>query len=344
MNKPVLVFKIGTSSITTSDGEVDLHLLQDLAAQIAELHQQYHIVIVSSGAVGTGKRFIPNYSGKLEERKAAAAIGNPILVNRYAEAFKPFNIPIAQSLCERQHFSNRHPFLQLRETYRELWKHGVIPIANENDVVSNLELKFSDNDELATLLAVGFGAEVLLIATSVEGVLDGSGAVVRSINSFDASILGLARQEKSAGGLGGMVSKLTYARLATSLGIRVVIFSARAESALQNAISGAIGTDCRARNASATARQKWLASGSIVNGRLQVDAGARKALENRKSLLGVGVVNVQVPFGKGEVFDMTDEDGFPFAIGLAKLSSDELVARKGEQNLLVAGADDIVLL
>jgi glutamate 5-kinase len=190
MNKPVLVFKIGTSSITTSDGEVDLSLLQELAAQIADLHQQYHIVIVSSGAVGTGKRFIQGYSGKLEERKAAAAIGNPILVNRYAEAFRPYQIPIAQSLCERQHFSNRHQFLQLRETYRELWKHGVIPIANENDVVSNLELKFSDNDELATLLAVGFGAEVLLIATSVEGVLDAAGSVVSSIDHFDASVLG----------------------------------------------------------------------------------------------------------------------------------------------------------
>lgn len=344
MNKPVLVFKIGTSSITTPDGEVDLSLLQDLAAQIAELHQHYHIVIVSSGAVGTGKRFIPGYSGKLEERKAAAAIGNPILVNRYAEAFKPYNIPIAQSLCERQHFSNRHPFLQLRETYRELWKHGVIPIANENDVVSNLELKFSDNDELATLLAVGFGAEVLLIATSVEGVLNSEGAVVKSIESFDASILGLARQEKSAGGLGGMVSKLTYARLATSLGIRVVIFSARAEAALKSAIEGSIGTDCKARKATATARQKWLASGSVVNGRLQVDGGARKALESRKSLLAVGVLKVQAHFGKGEVFDVVDEEGFPFAVGLAKIGSEELECRRGEQKLLVAGADDIVLL
>jgi glutamate 5-kinase len=344
MNKPVLVFKIGTSSITTPSGEVDLVLLQHLAAQIAALHEHYHVVIVSSGAVGTGKRFIKGYSGKLEERKAAAAIGNPILVNKYAEAFASYNIPIAQSLCERQHFSNRHQFLQLRETYRELWKHGVIPIANENDVVSNLELKFSDNDELATLLAVGFGAEVLLIATSVEGVLDAESKVVRSIDHFDAQVLGLARQEKSAGGLGGMISKLTYARLATSLGIRVVIFGAREPSALQRAIEGGLGTNCPPRKATATARQKWLASGRVVNGRIAVDAGAKRALEARKSLLAVGVLGVQQPFDKGEVFDMVDEEGFPFAIGLAKVSSEDLHLRRGEQNLLVAGADDIVLL
>ena len=343
MSKTVLVFKIGTSSITTN-GEVDDVLMEQLAAQLSALHRQYHIVIVSSGAVGTGKRYIKGYSGRIEERKAAAAIGNPILINKYAKVFEPYGIPIAQSLCERQHFSTRHQFLQLRETYRELWKHGIIPIANENDVVSNLELKFSDNDELATLLAVGFGAEVLLIATSVSGVLDGEGQVVRKIDRFDHQVMGLANKEKSSGGLGGMVSKLTYARLATGLGIRVVIFSAREENGITKALAGEIGTDCPAKEATASARQKWLASGSIVNGRIKVDDGARQALEKRKSLLAVGVTEIVSEFGKGEVFDVSDAQGQVFAVGLAKLSSKELSDRKGEQKLLVAQADDIVLL
>jgi glutamate 5-kinase len=344
MHRPVLVFKIGTSSITTENGEVDVPLLEQIAEQLANLHSKYDIVIVSSGAVGTGKRFIHQYSGKIEERKAAAAIGNPILISKYSKAFSPYNIPIAQSLCERQHFSNRHQFLQLRETYRELWKNGVIPIANENDVVSNLELCFSDNDELATLLAVGFGAEVLLIATSVQGVLDKDGEVVRKISSFDSHVMSLASKEKSSGGLGGMISKLTYARLATSMGIRVVIFNARLQGNILQALKGEAGTDCPPKEATANARQKWLASGSIVNGRLMVDEGARKALQARKSLLAVGVKEVLSPFEKGEVFDMVDETGRAFAVGLAKISSTELQGRSGEQKLMVAGADDIVFI
>ena len=191
MQKPILVFKIGTASITDANGNLDEAVVQSIASQLATLHKEFHIVLVSSGAVGTGKKFIKNYSGKIEERKAAAAIGNPILIYKYSEAFSKYKIPIAQSLCERGHFSDREKFLQLRATYEELWKNGIIPIANENDVVSSRELKFSDNDELATLLAVGFGAQLLMIGTSVPGVLDTEEKVVRKIEKFDQKILSL---------------------------------------------------------------------------------------------------------------------------------------------------------
>lgn len=344
MSKPVLVFKIGTSSITTSEGEVDEVLLESIAQQIAILHQEYDIVIVSSGAVGTGKKFIQGYSGKIGERKAAAAIGNPLLVGKYARAFEKHGIPIAQSLCERHHFSNRNQFLQLRETYKELWKHGVIPIANENDVVSNLELKFSDNDELATLLAVGFGAKYLLIATSVPGVLNAENELVSLIDSFTPAILGYARKDKSAAGLGGMISKLTFARLATSLGIQTVIFGARSEDGIIRAVAGTNGTVCIAKKATANARQKWLASGRKVYGRVQVDEGAKKALQSRKSLLAVGVTEIQRNFEKGEVFDIVDQEGWIFAVALAKIDSSEVISKKQEQKAIVAGADDIVLI
>lgn len=344
MSKPVLVFKIGTSSITTSEGEVDEVLLESIAQQIAILHQEYDIVIVSSGAVGTGKKFIQGYSGKIGERKAAAAIGNPLLVGKYARAFEKHGIPIAQSLCERHHFSNRNQFLQLRETYKELWKHGVIPIANENDVVSNLELKFSDNDELATLLAVGFGAKYLLIATSVPGVLNAENELVSLIDSFTPAILGYARKDKSAAGLGGMISKLTFARLATSLGIQTVIFGARSEDGIIRAVEGTNGTVCIAKKATANARQKWLASGRKVYGRVQVDDGAKKALQSRKSLLAVGISEVLRSFEKGEVFDIVDQEGWVFAVALAKIDSNEIMSKKQEQKAIVAGTDDIVLI
>lgn len=344
MSKPILVYKIGTSSITTSEGVVDENLLDSIAQQIATLHERFHIVIVSSGAVGTGKKFIQDYSGKIGERKAAAAIGNPILVGKYAKAFQKHNIPIAQSLCERHHFSNRNHFLQLRDTYQELWKHGIIPIANENDVVSNFELKFSDNDELATLLAVGFGAKYLLIATSVPGVLDANNEVVPRIEHFTPAVLGYARKDKSAVGLGGMISKLTYARLATSLGIQTVIFGARTENGILEAVEGNVGTICVAKNVNATARQKWLASGTKVYGRIQVDEGAKEALQKRKSLLAVGVTDVLRPFEKGEVFDIVDEEGWVFGVALAKLPSSEIMTKKQEHKSIVASADDIVII
>ncbi len=344
MQKPVLVFKIGTSSITDTSGNLDETVVYDIAKQLASLHKQFHIVIVSSGAVGSGKKFIKNYSGKIEERKAAAAIGNPLLVYKYAEAFSKYKIPIAQSLCERGHFSDRSKFLQLRATYEELWKNGIIPIANENDVVSSRELKFSDNDELATLLAVGFGAQYLLIGTSVAGVLDAEGKVIKTIEKFDDKILSLATKETSAAGLGGMISKLTFAHLATSMGIKVVIFSAREKNGLVQAIKEKTGTVCYAKNVSKTARQKWLASGSLVIGSIAVDEGAYKALLKRKSLLVVGVKQVNVSFGEGEAFEITDEEGNAFAVARARISSRQLEKNLKQQNLVLAHADDIVIL
>jgi len=213
MKKPILVVKFGSASITTKEGEVDERIVLEIARQIASLQKKYNIVLVSSGAVAAGKRFLPSYTGTLSERKAAAAIGNPILINTYSTYFRPFKISLAQSLCERHHFSNRDQFLQLKNTYEELWRNNVIPIANENDVVSNKELKFSDNDELATLIAVGFGAEKLLFSTSVPGVLDANNKIIPQIETIDRDILGLARKDKSSVGLGGMTSKLNFARL-----------------------------------------------------------------------------------------------------------------------------------
>src|SRR5690606_16036838 len=195
MKKPVLVIKFGSASITTESGEIDERIVLEIARQTAQLQPIYNIVLVSSGAVAAGKRFIIDYQGTLSERKAAAAIGNPLLVRTYSTYFKPFGIALAQSLCERQHFANRTQFLQLKDTYMELWKNNIIPIANENDVVSNKELKFSDNDELATLIAVGFDAEQILFSTSVPGVLDAKGKVVPEIKVIDKDSFSLVRKE-----------------------------------------------------------------------------------------------------------------------------------------------------
>lgn len=344
MKKPILILKIGTAAITRPDGSPDEPVMVDIARQVARLHPAYRLVIVSSGAVGTGRRLLRRWRGSLVERKAAAAIGNPLLLGKYAQFLAPYGIALAQTLCERQHFSRRAQFLQLRDTIHTLWKNDIIPIANENDVVSNLELKFSDNDELATLLAVGLDADRLLLGTSVPGVLDSAGQVVRHISTFDDAVLGLARAETSGPGLGGMVSKLTFARLATRLGIEVVIFGVREPDAIWQAAAGQCGTFCAAASFSPPARRRWLASGSLVAGRIEVDAGAGRAVQQRRSLLGVGVTGVQGDFVAGEVVELALADQVPFAVARTRLSAPTLASLQGSHDVIVAHADEIVLL
>jgi glutamate 5-kinase len=341
MSKSILVIKFGSSSITHANGEVNEQTLEKIAAQVATLQPNYHIVLVSSGAVAAGKSVIKNYKGTLSERKAAAAIGNPLLIAKYNHYFQKYGIAIAQSLCERHHFSQREQFLQLKETYQELWKNGVIPIANENDVVSNVELKFSDNDELATLIATGFGAEKLLISTSVGGLLDSNGEIIRHVQKIDSDILSVVSSDTSSTGLGGMISKLTFTRLASRLGIKVVIFGLEQGRGIIDALEEKIGTVFEAQEASLTARQKWLATGSLIAGKAVLDKGAVKAIGQRKSLLSVGVIEYLGDFDKGEVIELLDISRNPVAIARARCSKSEL--QQANSSIEVAHADDIVI-
>lgn len=343
MQKPVLVIKLGTAVISSGDGKIDENIIKKLAEEIASLIKTHNVVLVSSGAVGSGKAFIKNYKGTLIERKAAAAVGNPILIQLYHKYFSAFDITVAQALCERHHFSNRFQFLQLKQTFAEFWNNNIIPVVNENDLVSNVELKFSDNDELSTLIAIGFDAETLLICTSVGGFLDSEKNIIPVVEKIDNKILGFVNAEKSAVGLGGMVSKLTFTRLATSLGIRVVMCGLAGETPLIAALSGKKGTTFTPRKSNLKARQKWLASGSITIGSLQVDKGAEKALLGRKSLLTVGILNVKGSFSSGEVVQLINEEENIIGVAKVKLDAVEMNEQLSAKNALAAHADDIVI-
>lgn len=344
IQKPILILKFGTASITQKNGEPDETIIAEIARQVAFLHTDYRIVMVSSGAVGAGKHFIKNYTGAIAERKAAAAIGNPLLLNIYAKYFSKYNIQIAQSLCERQHFGNREQFLQLKETYQELWENDIIPIANENDVVSNRELKFSDNDELATLIATGFGAEIMMICTLTGGLLDKEKNIIRKIENIDNHILSLVDNSKSALGSGGMASKLTFTKLATRMGIKVIIFGMKEPDGILKAIAGEAGSLFLPQEVNLSSRNKWLASGSLTVGTLQIDAGAAKALLKRSSLLAVGIKKVKGEFEIGEVVEITDNQGIMVAVARTKVSSVELSTNLKTLNYEVANANDIVLI
>ncbi len=343
MEKPVAILKIGTASITDVNGELNQAVMVEIARQLGSLHRQYNWIVVSSGAVGNGKNFLNDYQGSIIERKAAAAIGNPILLQKYAQFLAPYKINIAQSLCERSHFSNEEQLNQLKQTFMELWKNGVIPIANENDVVSNLELKFSDNDELATLLGVGFGASLLLLGTSVSGVIDSGGNTISKIPNIDENILSLATSSISSHGLGGMISKLTFARLATKMGIQTVIFDIRKYGAIEKAIKGDTGTLCLAHSSSKKQRQEWLSSGNIVRGKVLIKENALTKLLKGEPVHLAGVLDIIEPFAKGEVFEILDKSRKSVAVARAQYASNSVQINIEKGNIL-AKAEEIILL
>lgn len=343
MSKPILVIKFGTASITLPSGEPDVTIISEVARQVSLLHQTYRIIIVSSGAVGAGKAYLSDYKGTMTQRKAAASVGNPLLVALYAQHFAPNGIFIAQSLCERQHFANRNKFLQLKSTFEELWINNIIPIVNENDVVSDRELKFSDNDELATLLAVGFGAETVMFCTSVGGLLDDAGQIIGNVSNVN-EVFKFVKTDKSFLGLGGMASKLTFAKLATRMGIRVVIFGMKQQDELLKALEGKAGTEMSPKKSTLSARNRWLGSGGLVSGMLKVDEGATKALLKRKSLLAVGVVEVTGDFETGEIIEIYGPDEEMIAVARARETSEAIKKNLKTINFEVAHANDIVLL
>ena len=342
MSGKVLVVKLGTAVISNQEGNIDTGIIQKVAAEIASLSKKYKLVLVSSGAVGSGKKFLRDYKGTLSERKAAAAVGNPILIQLYAQYFAPHGIPVAQALCERVHFSNRKQFLQLKETFSTFWENGILPVVNENDLVSNVEIKFSDNDELATLIAIGFDASALVLCTSSGGLLDDQKQVIPRIDKV-ASVMKYVSTEKSGLGLGGMISKLTFTRLATSLGIQVVICGLKGDKPLTAALEGRNGSYFVPQSSTLGARQKWLASGSVTLGTIYVDKGAAKALQSRKGLLTVGITSVTGKFGVGEVVQLMDEEGTILGVAKTRADAKAINNQLTVKNVIAAHADDIVL-
>ena len=337
MEKPVLVIKIGSSVIADAEGNLTTAVVQNLAGQVAALLENYRIILVSSGAVSSGKNYLKNYKRKLVERKAAAAIGNPVLIREYGKYFSRYGIQVAQALLERHHFSNRQQFLQIKDTIAELWKNDILTIVNENDFVSDRELKFSDNDELATLMAVAFNAEVLLLCTTAGGFLNDQNQVIPQVDNMD-SVLPYLRTGASRYGTGGMASKLTFTRLATTLGIRVVICGM---GSFGQALKGQNGTTFTPKASTLRERQKWLASGSMTIGSVQIDDGALQALKDRKSLLAIGIVRVQRGFSGGEVVELLNHQGAIVGVAKMKIGAGEL--EDNRKNNLAAHADDIVL-
>lgn len=328
------VVKVGTSVLTGSDGRLDPARIAHLAEQLsAVMDTGRKVALVSSGAVGAGlgQLGLSRRPDNLRQLQAAAAVGQAYLIRAYDEGLKRHGRHAAQLLLTHEDFDSRLRYLNMRNTLTALFEYDAVPIINENDTISVDEIKFGDNDRLAAMVTNLVQAPLLVILSVVDGLYrsdPGSGSegeVVPLVPHLDEEILGLAGSSRSAGGTGGMQSKLQAARLVTQAGGSVVIASGKKNDPLTRILAGErVGTLFLARGRTHGARKRWIGLTARPRGHYVVDAGARRALETgNKSLLAIGIVDVVGEFGKGDVVGIQDPEGREFARGLTNFATPE---------------------
>ena len=345
-NSRLIVVKVGTSGITTSEGSLDEEEMQKLTSQIAAAAKQGDkVVLVTSGAVAAGiaELGIPPKPNDVVFQQAAAATGQSVLMAKYRELFKVHGQKVAQILLTAEDLSNRASYVHTCNVLRMLLKTGVIPIINENDVTSVDELRlkegykvnFSDNDILSVLVASAIGADMIIILSDVDGLYtaDPREASARLIKTVDAITpeLKSSLNGKSKLGRGGIQSKIKAAEIATSCGIPVVIANSRRGNVLLDVLAGKdVGTYFKPQNPM-PAVERWIAYGAAVKGQLHVNEGAKKAILEGSSLLPVGITRVVGHFNVGDVVSIVDEGKVEFAKGNPNYTSGELNLIKGLQ-------------
>jgi glutamate 5-kinase len=340
-----VVIKLGTNVVagTSTDASAYLKPLVRSIARLKESGRQ--VVLVSSGAVGLGAAKLGLHQTRLRDvvtRQTCAAVGQSLLMQTYERLFSRHGIKIAQVLLTREDFTDRRRYLNLRHTTEKLLKLGVLPIVNENDVVSTAELEyvvegsqsiFSDNDRLSALVMSKLEAEALVILTNVDGLLSRSpteripdsdtSEIIRLVTAITPRLKALA-QGRSVGGRGGMLTKLEAAEIAMRAGGLVVIANGTKPHTLDRIFAGEqIGTafvsDSRLQG-----KRRWIGYAASVRGQLVVNAGARDAImKGKASLLASGVVRVEDDFDAMQVINIVDSQGELFARGISNYGSQE---------------------
>ena len=347
-----IVVKLGTGVLTDSRKQPDAAQMGRLAAQLARQRQAgKEIVLVSSGAVGAGMGALgyEKRPAELAELQACAAVGQSRLMAMYERLFGAYGLAVAQILLTHEDLAHHERHLNARNTLITLLHHGVVPVINENDVVSFTELKFGDNDKLSALVASLLPADLLVILTTVDGLMEGFGQAdartIPTVERIDAALEKIAGGTSSATAVGGMSSKLQAAKIAVRSGIPLVIASGRKKESLARVIAGEQeGTLFVPHPGRLRGHKRWIAFFHHPQGAVFVDAGARKALrENGKSLLPPGIARCEGQFAAGDVVRICDLDGTEFARGIAKFDSAAVRARKLPKEELVH-RDDLVIL
>ena len=347
-----IVVKLGTGVLTDSRKQPDLAQMEQLIGQIAGQRKAgKEMVLVSSGAVGAGMGALgyQKRPGELAELQACAAVGQTRLMAIYEKFFAQFQLQVAQVLLTHDDLEHHERHLNARNTLVTLLKHGVVPIINENDAVSFTEIKFGDNDRLSALVASLLPADLLVILTTVDGVIENFGKAnpktIPVIEQIDSAVEKIGGGTDSATAVGGMASKIQAAKIAVRSGIPLVIASGKKKNVLARVVAGEEeGTLFVAQPAKLQGRKRWIAFFHHPKGALFVDDGAKKALrESGKSLLPPGVARCEGNFDAGEVVRICDLDGMEFARGIAEFGSTEITSRK-LQRVEVVHRDNLVIL
>lgn len=331
-----LVVKVGTSVLSKDDDTLDDHRLAALASQIHLVRQTGRkVVLVSSGAIGSGIGLLglEKRPDDLPHLQAAAAVGQAHLIRRYDDCLKKHGYHTAQLLLTANDFKQRSRYLNVRNTLLTLFEYQAVPIVNENDTVSIAEIKFGDNDRLAALVSHLLDAPLLVILSVIDGLYDGdptnpASRVIPLVAEWDDALLKLATRDRSKRGTGGMHTKLAAAHTATAVGGNVIIANGRNARVLEQILAGEeVGTLFLAQGAAMPAWKRWIGFSLPPKGRLILDDGARKAVQQLgRSLLAIGITGVHGDFSKGELVSLVDQHEVEFARGLTNYSAHD--ARK----------------
>ncbi|MBD2678643.1 MULTISPECIES: glutamate 5-kinase [Nostoc] len=357
-----IVVKIGTSSLTQPEtGQLALSTIATLAETLCHLKRQGHrVILVSSGAVGVGcaRLGLTERPKAIALKQAVAAVGQGRLIRVYDDLFNTLQQPIAQVLLTRSDLVQRSRYLNVYNTFQELLALGVIPVVNENDTVAVEELKFGDNDTLSALVASLVEADWLFLLTDVDRLYSADPRSVPDARpiALVGSIQELVQLQIQTGsqgsqwGTGGMVTKISAARIAIAAGVRTVITQGRFPHNIQKILQGElIGTHFEPQPEPTSARKRWIAYGLVPAGKLYLDEGAIAAISLAgKSLLAAGIKSVEGEFDTQDAVQLCDTNGQEIARGLVNYNSNELQKIRGYHSreistiLGYAGAETVI--
>lgn len=337
-----MIIKIGSSSLTTEKGKLDKTNIKKFVDEVSSLIKKgIEIIIVTSGAIAAGLESlkISEKPDDLALLQAAASIGQVELMSLYSDLFSKNNIKIGQILLTHEDTTRREQYLNIKNTIRNLINLKVIPVINENDSVALDEIKFGDNDRLAAMVAVLAEADILVILTDIEGMYDrdpriyGDARLLSFIDSIDKDIEDAAGGIGSTYGIGGMQSKVKAAKICSFSGIGTIIACSRVENVLDKIISGENTGTFFAPQVGKKVKsvKKWIAFGKRSRGIIVIDKGAEEAVLNKgRSVLAVGIVEVNGKFSRGDTLKVLSHDGKLVAKGITNFSSEEIEKIKGK--------------
>jgi len=340
-----IVVKVGSSSLTLEDGQLSKAKLGRLVEQLSELRNESNcdVILVSSGAVAAGLSRLGwnRASITLPEKQAAAAVGQSYLIETYRDLFATKKLETAQLLLTRADIEDRRRFIHIRNTLETLLRHRIVPIVNENDTVAVEEIRFGDNDTLASLVGLVAEADTVILLTDIDGLYEANprdvpGAKrILDIWEITEAVERMAGGEGSLVGTGGMRTKLAAAKIATNSGIDVVVAKSDEPDVLRRIVEGSsVGTMFHARQDALHGKKSWLAHGTRTEGRLLLDAGAVGALlKQTASLLMPGILAVEGEFQEGAVVELCTETGGVMAKGLVNFSAGDLRVLLGRRSV-----------